>query len=407
MKRAVSAWSYFPLGIDGQHWFAHGSQTWAVDGPSKQDSSAKIVFAIPTRDLVFVSETVTETTTNAIGKEAIPKLLDLGIRPVEAKGEKCLTFSPPINDGSSTTPSVDFICLIAEPSDAANFLPRALTHVPTPCLFPAPNEDALVLWQEGDELVVACSHGNRWLWVDFFHQESAPEVLEEELLMRLDAMRAQGVDFQARKTIFWTSDPTFAAKWSPVLDDPATITETSALPAPQPLLGREYAITPPAAYAWRESRQKARRLMLSALVCMAILFFGILLALANYWVLQSQVKDLKASLESQAPEADKIEKAMDVWMNLSAAIETSRHPVEILHYFDQSLPAKGIRIEGFQLRNSEELLVRGLADSMNTALAAKAAIETSEALKDYQWTIPPPRVTDSGVKIEMKGTYRY
>ncbi|MEM7014596.1 MAG: hypothetical protein AAF585_24305 [Verrucomicrobiota bacterium] len=265
------------------------------------------------------------------------------------------------------------------------------SFAPSPLLYTYPS-DYVTLWQEQGCYVAVFTNGAQL--VHFHTFWNGP--ICEEMIWELGAIV---VELQSRGVL---DHPKGISVWAKPADQKLPEAATEAIertlglpvefaekPSPEPANASGINPVPRQIEKERELAARWRKWMRYGLYGVA---FYLLVLLVGFWDLsrlKRKARTVQDRIEMLAPAADAVLDAQDRWYALVPAIERDQYPIEVFHRIAAILPEKGIRLTHFEVRDTQ-IILRGEAASIPTAIRFKADLENSFDLRDYDWVLPQP-----------------
>ena len=398
MKR-FGASAIWMAGVTAKGWWTPSDRERGSGIRSERDvSPSKALYAIPTRDLVSLPLWIHSEDSSLISQVVTMELEKRGLE----SGEGLASWK-----SVATTRDRSLIQLVAIPWEferAADRRPEWTAFLPQFSLFPAP-ESAAVFWREENRWTVGFTRGRRWLHAENLGGEDTPDrIAREAALVNLSLAIRDVVDRPALAIVWDEWDPDLHRALSKAFGIEVLFEER---PRPAPELTESWALAPVAFRKGRRSVASRRRGWGVAALLAIFLVLVAAVVLFRLERLRQGNERLVRQIESHRADASRIESTVERWQALGPAIDPRRSSIDILHRLAELVPAEGVRIESFELRDESRVLFRAEASSVSRALQLKGAIENSGNLAEFRWEIPPPRETGGTVELSGEGFHRF
>lgn len=349
---------------------------------------------LPARQVCAISLWISSTDATLVKESAMLQLEVAGlvsqgqaanveITILQSKGENTLVRACAFPADYPVTPRADY----------AGFCPSPLAL--------AIPEDTIMLWREGDSLVVAlAANGGIPVW------ETCSLPIEtivfrgwlEAFLLEMHAGACLG---SPRRIIDYSG---ILGRGS-FLDIPVEMGLEDHGPEPR-LPEKMPSWTPPGVRNAKETKRR-RKVMVRGLLFASITLFVLALFLSGYLLNRHfQIKGLR----QQVQEMDiLITPSMQVarqWELLAPSIDTSRFALEKLLLAVQSLPAEGVRLSVFEMV-PEGIRIEGDARIVGLATLYFNTLQTAKGGEGYEWSMPSPALQpDNSARFAIDGKHK-
>lgn len=384
------AWEVWAMGEGGQARLAQ-----ACTSPDDAEISAHSVLALPLRQLFAVPLWLT-TTDPALMREMIFLQLERrGLSGGRSAQESVFDYRV-----LKSTENKTLVLAIALPGalpgqlnlDLHNYEPSARTHALPP--------DELVIWREGDRLVLVITQGTEIAYFEALGDDK----ITDEVLRELQCIRLQ---LEAENVIGRLNGVTLWSAFSP--GETSLIAGATNLPVrsdsrPAPAMPAERMNLVPVSVRQSQQIAKAagRKKSLLATVAGIYALLVLLLVLRVGW-LYVQCSRIEAQLKSQAPVVKQLEATAHRWDLLDAAINPESYPVELLLRCARLLPSEGVRFTLFKT-TGDKIFIQGEAKNAPAAFKFAEDLKQSKDLHDYKWQMPQPRLlANDNAEFQIEG----
>lgn len=319
----------------------------------------------------------------------------------ESEGEVVFDHHAIGHEGNKTDLSVDV--LSAEFPETWS-LPKADAYVASARVLEMP-DDKLMVWREHKRLVLAANHGGR---VTHVQVVSAGTKLGEAVAQEINLT---ALSLQGEGAIGENPDLVVVGEFS--RDECEAFEKASVLPvefAPERRVRTSVAtsdpgLTPAAVRHARQRRSSGRRR--NVVLALVAMFY----AAAMYLVWDfskkraAEIEDLRADVELIRPAAEQVQQARERWEALEPAVDLKFYPLVQLNQITRVMPPSGLVIREFQTKG-RNVRIRGRARDAQLAFRFEEGLEANEALADYQWNMPNPKVErDNSATFEVQGEW--
>jgi hypothetical protein len=319
----------------------------------------------------------------------------------ESEGDVIFDHHTVGHEGNTTDLSIDV--LSAEFPETWS-LPKADGYVASARVLEMP-DDKLMLWREHKRLVLAANHGGR---VTHVQVVSAGTKLGEAVAQEVNLT---ALSLQGEGAIGENPDLVVVGEFS--REHCEAFEKASVLPvefAPERRVRASVAATDPGltpAAVLRARHRRSRGKQRGVVLALVALFYaGIVFFLWNFSKGRAQeIADLQAEVAAIRPAAEKVQRDRERWEALEPSVDLRFYPLVQLNQITRVMPPSGLVIREFQTRG-RNVRIRGRARDAQLAFRFEEGLEANEALGDYQWNMPNPKVErDNSATFEVQGKW--
>ena len=264
----------------------------------------------------------------------------------------------------------------------------------SPRAFPAAGE-TLTIWQEFGRWVFAIYHHGQLAHCQATAVDAAqPDAaLAREIRLTLMQLAMQGLHFEPKQTVVWTSrNDVDASALRSLFIGPVDIAPRPAPVLPEP----PSKLLPADVRAARRAAQRRRNLTL-AISAAALAYLGLIGWFAyGIWQTSSQARQLLAQAEEIAPEGEAYAQHIAKWDELAHAIDLTHSPVDILHRVASCIPRNsGLRLKTAEISANEIKLI-GEAPQLQAVNTFSLNLGKHNGLSHFTWQTPEPNQSTRG-----------
>jgi hypothetical protein len=260
--------------------------------------------------------------------------------------------------------------------------------------FPLAGE-SLAIWKEFGRWVFAISHRGNLVHCQATAVDSAQpdEALAREIRLTLMQLAMQGLHFEPRHTVIWTSATDLDATALGGLFR----TQVEIVPRPAPVLPEPLSkLLPADVRAARRAALRRRNLTL-AISAAALVYLGIIGWFAyGIWQTSSEAGKLLAQAGEIAPEGEAYAEHIAKWDELAHAIDLTHSPVDILQRVASCIPPNsGLRLKTADISATEIKLI-GEAPQLQAVNTFSLNLGKHNGLTHFTWQTPEPNQSTRG-----------
>jgi len=257
----------------------------------------------------------------------------------------------------------------------------------SPACLPLP-PDGVTVWQEEGVWVAAVTRGDQLLHFQPLVETELGSVMALEIWMMLAPLEA-GHMLGADPKVSVYLPPGQEMNLGDWTSSGGLPVEVQPMPAPVPP-PRALDCLPLPVRTAQEAKARGARRQKIALLAAAAYFVLVLGLAANTLRLQWQARSLQSAIERDAPAVAATREAMERWNALTAALDPTGYPLEVLYQTAQLLPEDGVRLILFEM-NLGRVVIQGEATDFISAQRFIDDVKKSTALNDFSWTAEQPR----------------
>ncbi len=361
-------------------------------GPDSTGATADRVLAIPARLAVSAPLWVDSTDPQVI-KESIELELEIrGLLPRRKSSDA--DFSRTLTVGGRTL----VLCVVFPAEAPAPYEKQSFTNYEASPLLLDSQEDSVMLWREGDDLVAAFTRDGTMVYWGTLDWPADARRVGSWLTRTLLHLQATGV----------------------LISPPARIVIDSGLQKDGlsgllPHLREEYAHFPPAlgrrAFSWKPdsarendrqdiSSRKTRRLV----TALAAVYLVVLVAAGlDYGWLLLRSRGLENQIAELKIETEKFQPVVREWTLLGPGADTSAFPLETLHGIVRNMPPSGIRLTIYDVTNGQ-VTIEGEAETASLATEFFTSLSNDTDLARMNWQMPAPALLpNNAARFQLSG----
>jgi hypothetical protein len=250
---------------------------------------------------------------------------------------------------------------------------------------PAP-PNAAVVCREAGRLMFAAYRGDRLVHLQALAAREVDSDLLQELRSAMLVADAHGWTDTMESLELWG---TFGGEAVKTLTQAVNMpVRHTPLPCPR-LPASPRSLVPRPVQLDRQARVAARRWRMGLTIAAAVYALGVALWAAYVGWLSWERDRLSAKLASEMPTVNEVRSAAQRWESLAPALDRRLYPIEILFRCTELLPATGVRLTLFEIRDAQ-LEITGEAESARAAYDYLEQVRKSAALDYVAWVEPPP-----------------
>lgn len=363
-------------------------------------SGAGVMVAVPAQYASTFLVSLPTTDSSMFSDMAFAQIERRGLAR-DSEGEVVFDHHSIGHEGNKTDLSVD---VLSSEFPETWSLPKADGYIASARVLEMP-DDKLILWREHKRLVLAANHGGR---VTHVQVVSAGKKLGEAVAQEINLT---ALSLQGEGAIGENPDLVVVGEFS--RDACEAFERASVLPvefAPErrvrtSLVVSDPGLTPSAVRRARERRSSGRRRNM-VLAMVAVFYAAAMVFLWNFSKSRSaEIEAVRAEVLAIRPAAEQVQQDRQRWEALEPAVDLKFYPLVQLNQITRVMPPSGLVISEFRTRG-RDIRIRGRARDAQLAFRFEEGLEANEALGDYQWNMPNPKVErDNSATFEVQGEW--
>lgn len=311
--------------------------------------------------------------------------LQLELRGLKPRGTESMIFDWSIvaQEGTRTLVAVGVLpASLPEEVQTENYATFDLSarYLPLP-------ENALMLWQEQDRLVMAITRGAHLIYFQTLPEARITQRVLQDLYCAWVTMDMEGVLTPLQQVVLWTEiNPAELAALRSTFQLPITQSER---PAPRPP-GAAWKLTPPVVSEARKARENRRWRNRIIAIVLTVYLALVAFAVFNYFNKVHTVQQLTRWQADHTQDIAMVHSTTAAWQDLQPAVDKKSYPLELLLAVNKSIPAD-LHLTVFRM-NYDNIEVRGEAKNPTIAYQFKDALEKNLDLKNFTWDMAQPTI---------------
>ncbi|MCS7062553.1 MAG: PilN domain-containing protein [Methylacidiphilales bacterium] len=177
------------------------------------------------------------------------------------------------------------------------------------------------------------------------------------------------------------------------------------LPRPAPLWhpNQSISLTPQPIRIALQQRAKRRQTLFYLQVAAVLYLIFLSVTTIYYAIISIRSHHYKAIQKTKDPIVKKIQSTAQKWRALEPAISPDYYPFELLWRASKALPEDGVRWTLFELQD-KKIVITGEAKNAPAASKYLDDLKQSPELRDFTWTMPPPRLLpNDSAQFQIEG----
>lgn len=262
-------------------------------------------------------------------------------------------------------------------------------------------ENALTLWREQDQMVVALTRDKNLVYFQVLGEgRITPRVLQDLVCLRA-TLAMQGVLTSLQQVTLWMDAD---------LGEQASLRTTLQLPVstaqrpPPRLPAPAWKLTPGTVSDAQRNREIWRWRKRGILLGLLVYLLLAALLFTRFFLLSRQVDDLSKWQAAHAPALARVHAAQAAWKDLRPVVDESSYPLELLLHVTEAIPADQLHLTLFEA-SGDHLLIKGEAKNVAAAFQFFDKVKNDPHLAGYKWDMGQPTLSPNDLaQLQIEGT---
>ncbi|MCE0484268.1 MAG: hypothetical protein LV479_08530 [Methylacidiphilales bacterium] len=367
----------------------------ACSSPNDNRLSKQTTLALPVSQVYCLPLWLNETDPKQFG-QMIPLQLELrGLQP--RNGVAVADWSVAATEENRTLVTVGVLPATEDPElhvEAYRRFDLSARYLELP-------ENAITVWREQDQLVVAFTRDNHLVYFQALGDEHiTPRVLQDLTCLRATLIM-QGILTNLRQIVLWVdATPAEVESLRATLQLSVTVPQKPPPRAPSPV----WKLTPgTVSEAQRQQevwRWRRRGIFLGLAAYLLIAGF----LLIRFYFLSQQGDALRKWQSAHAATLAQIHATQAAWNALRPVVDESGYPLEILRATNEAIPADDLHLTLFEADDSH-LLIKGEAKNAPAAFQFLDKLQNDNRFAGYHWERSQPTLAANDLtQFQIEGT---